>query len=817
MSRLARFKEGKPNQGVSVPVTPDFEKSAEKGTDNRIFNCQPPRLSVMSVPPLSISAFFSARRYTCFYYTKQGKRWVLELTEPVTVAEAVETMPAAVSLVTGMVECQDEQGRTWMVGDAPNDPAPCNQCGGLEFWCDPITGWQCRRCNNPPVGYYGWSGEGEPPPWHLPPQAGTNTLVLGTPRPEQSRKPTLLADVGITQYVPKPVPEFTLESQTAPRGPESAVATLKSLGYGIHYHRETESAETAIRALLARNPKLLGLDIETAPLPAFRHDLKAALDPYKGTIRLIQIADPVGSVHVFDITTLPTAILQPLWDIPCIAHNAGFEYRFLKQAGIPPVKLHCSYLMSRLVEGTGLSLAAASSKRLGLPVDKTHQVADWSSHNLSQEQVAYAGLDAVLTLRLWEVYGPLIKETGQSGAYKRFAQVIPIIGDQMLAGVGFDSATHKTMMQAWRDELEPLREQLGQELGNVNPDSPQQLAGWLTRNLDTKTLSAWPKTPSGQLSTGADTLAGMDHPAIATLKRYSELTKQLSTFGVGYASHIHPVTGRIHADFGVAGTRGGRFSCRNPNLQNAPRDPAFRALFTARPGYQLIVADYSQIELRIAAILADDPVMLSCYSRGDDLHRRTAAALAGIPESAVTKQQRQLAKAVNFGLVYGMQAKSLAAYAKASYGVDMALKDAEKAHATYFKTYSGIKLWHAKTKAKGFSSPQVRTQGGLMRDFSLENGFQLTAGLNTPTQGSGAESLVEALLRLPEALAGLDARLILHVHDEIVLEASEQDVEAAKVALTESMVAGFLAIFPNGATRDLVEAHAGPDWQSAKG
>ncbi len=800
MSRLAGFKiQETPHRGTDKTAKTLPAHFAKPGTSELTKLTEPtePGFGSFGSTPLRDFQKISAPVWVAEF--PNGKRYVLRFDPPITAAALLEkwgiehpgqpitvTSPIPQELLEVMHTAANRNAwcaETWprqigMVADALDS--------GRATLDELIAGY-----SNPPPGY-------EPPP-------------------VEPHKADILNTLEITRYTAKPAPAFELQAQTAPKAPERAVELLSRLGVAVHYHQESGRAETAVRALLAGNPKLLGLDIETMPLPAFKHDPKAGLDPYKGAIRLIQIADKSGSVHVFDMATLTPAVIKPLLGIPCISHNAGFEYRLLKQVGIIPEKLHCSYLLSRLIEGNGLSLAAACSKRLGLEIDKALQVSDWSNPHLSPEQIAYAGLDAVLTLRLWDCYGPLIKATGQTGAYKRFAQAVPIVGDQMLAGVGFDSAAHKTMMQAWRDELEPLREQLGKELGNVNPDSPQQLAGWLTRNLDAKTLAAWPKTPSGQLATGADTLAGMDHPAIATLKRYSELTKQLSTFGVGYASHIHPVTGRLHADYGIAGTRGGRFSCRNPNLQNPPRDSAFRALFKAREGYQLIVADYSQVELRIAAILADDPVMLACYQRGDDLHKRTAAALAGIPESEVTKAQRQLAKAVNFGLVYGMGAKTLAAYAKASYGVAMELGDAEKAHATYFKTYPGIRLWHSKTKAKGFSSPQVRTQGGLLRDFSVENGFQLTSALNTPVQGSGAECLVEALLRLPAALRGLDARLVHHVHDEIVLECSHQDTEKAKAALTESMIGGFLALFPDHPMPGLVEAHSGPDWHSAKG
>lgn len=206
--------------------------------------------------------------------------------------------------------------------------------------------------------------------------------------------------------------------------------------------------------------------------------------------------------------------------------------------------------------------------------------------------------------------------------------------------------------------------------------------------------------------------------------------------------------------------------------------------------------------------------MLECYRKGEDLHRRTAAALAGVAESEVTKDQRQRAKAVNFGLVYGMGAKTLAAYSKTTYGVVLTAAEAEKVRAKYFETYPGIRRWHLVTKTK--ADPVLRTQGGLIRDLAREHGFALTNALNTPVQGTGAECLLEALIRMPAALAGLDAVLIHHVHDESILEVADQDVERAKTALTEAMVGGFLALFPDHPMPGLVEAHAGPDWAAAK-
>ena len=278
------------------------------------------------------------------------------------------------------------------------------------------------------------------------------------------------------------------------------------------------------------------------------------------------------------------------------------------------------------------------------------------------------------------------------------------------------------------------------------------------------------------------------------------------------------MTSRIHADFSIAGTRSGRFSCRNPCLQNPHRDPEFRALFNAPKGRRLVVADYSQVELRIAALMALDAVMLAAYEQGADLHVRTASALSGIPESEVTKAQRQLAKACNFGLIYGMQAKTLAAYAASSYNVTLSHKTALQAHKTFFTAYPGMATWHACTAAYSFHNQTVRTRGGLLRDLGKEkHGWKLTEALNTPVQGSGADCLLEALIALPAALSGLDAHLVNHVHDEIILECAEADAIAAQQALTEAMVKGFQTLFPEARMPGLVEAHVGSNWAEAKG
>ena len=648
------------------------------------------------------------------------------------------------------------------------------------------------------------AGYNNPPPGYDPP-------------PVDARKPEILKVVGIDRYESKPVPAFTLSTQSAPAAPDTAASLLSRFNYRTQFLQEPEAARLALAEMLNRNPALLGIDIETMPDRAWRLDSRAGLDPYKASIRLLQLADR-ETVLVFDLLHIPAELIAPAMDRPLIAHNAGFEYRFLSRVGLNPKLLHCSLLMARVATGKthGLGLADCSTV-LDVSVDKTLQVSSWHNPELSTAQIEYAALDAVLALKLSDHYLPVIRNTQQTYAYKRLVRALPVVSRQMLAGVPFDSAAHNQLMNGWRQEIEPLRESMTTELG-INPDSAAQLAQWLSKTLDSKTLSAWPKTASGQLSTDADTLLNANHPALVGLRRYKILGKQLSTYGDGYTGHIHPITGRIHADYGIAGTKGGRFYCRNPNLQNPPRDPVFRALFKAPAGRCLIVADYSQVELRIAALLAPDKIMLDAYQAGADLHIRTAAAVSGIPESEVTKAQRQLAKACNFGLIYGMGAQGLAAYASASYGVEMPLKAAETARRAFFTAYPGIALWHSRTRLQSAQNQTVRTRGGLMRDLGNEpHGWKLTEALNTPVQGSGAECLLESLIALPAALSGLDARLIHHVHDEIILECAESDAESAKAALTGAMEQGFNALFPDHPMPGLVEAHAGPDWHTAKG
>ena len=320
------------------------------------------------------------------------------------------------------------------------------------------------------------------------------------------------------------------------------------------------------------------------------------------------------------------------------------------------------------------------------------------------------------------------------------------------------------------------------------------------------------------MRTDAATLARHpDHPLVRPLLAHKEAATRLSSFGPSFADHVNPASGRIHANFRLGATASGRMACFDPNLQNPPREAAFRALFRAPEGRRMVVADYAQIELRVAAEVAGDRTMLDAYRRGEDLHRRTAAAIAGVDVEDVTPEQRQLAKAVNFGLLYGQGARGLASYARASYGVDMTVAEAAAAREAFFATYSGLATWQRESAREAERAMLVRTRSGRVFDFRRSRfGYSYPEALNIPIQGAAAEVLMAALGALPERLAGLDAKLVNVVHDELVLEVAESDLDRTRDALEQAMVAGMLAVFPNAPTEGLVDASVGQDWADAK-
>lgn len=349
-----------------------------------------------------------------------------------------------------------------------------------------------------------------------------------------------------------------------------------------------------------------------------------------------------------------------------------------------------------------------------------------------------------------------------------------------------------------------------------NINSPKQLGEALFERLG---LPSGKKTKSGY-STSADVLERLreEHPAVEMVLNYRTLSKLKSTYCDGLLKVVGP-DGRIHSSFNQTETRTGRISSTEPNLQNIPvrteLGRELRRFFLARDGWLLVDADYSQIELRVLAHMANDANMIEAFRNNDDIHRSTAAQVFHMPEEMVTPLMRSRAKAVNFGIVYGIGAFSLAQ------DIGVSRKEADAYIKAYLEHYSGVRTYMQKVVEEAKDRGYVETLFGRRRylpELSSSNhnlrAFGERVARNMPIQGTAADIIKLAMIRVEERLRqeGMRARLILQVHDELIVEAPEDEANAAAMLLAEEMEHAVTLAVPMPA-----EANIGKTWYDAKG
>jgi DNA polymerase-1 len=343
--------------------------------------------------------------------------------------------------------------------------------------------------------------------------------------------------------------------------------------------------------------------------------------------------------------------------------------------------------------------------------------------------------------------------------------------------VAFD----RVAWQALVDEAEAEAKALGERLDALAPRTAE--AGLFGTHWDSpeQIKAAFAGIGITLDRTDDEHLAALNHPLAETLRNYRRAQKRSTTYGREWLKHVAD-DGRVYASWRQLGADSGRMSCKEPNLQNLPRDPRYRQCFVAPPGRVLVKADYSQVELRIAAKIANEERMVEAYRRGDDLHALTARMILGKAE--VSKADRQLAKAVNFGLLYGMGARGFRSYARTQYGVELTGQQSQEYRAAFFKAYPGLARWH-----RTIPKPAVatRTLTGRRR-LHVE---RFTEKLNTPVQGTGADGLKVALALLWERRAEAPGAVpVLVVHDEIVVECAAEQAGVVAAWLRRALVDG---------------------------
>ena len=361
--------------------------------------------------------------------------------------------------------------------------------------------------------------------------------------------------------------------------------------------------------------------------------------------------------------------------------------------------------------------------------------------------------------------------------------------------MGFDQEMWDSLSNAAKETVEENEQRLN-DLVKEHFPQPDDLLGETVRKVNWHSASQVKQLLQDLGLNVADTRhesleAVRDkHPIVHALLDHRAAAKKVSTYGDTWAKHLHPVDGRIYPDWRQIGAETGRMACKRPNLQNLPRDPSYRACFRAAEGKVLIKADYEQIELRIAAEMAPDARMKAVFADGKDLHAITASHLLGRED--ISSEERQLAKAVNFGLIYGMGARALADTARTNFGVALEENEAKDLRKKYFEAYSGIRGWHRVQGAK----QETRTVLGRRRLLNGTSSY--TVQLNSPVQGTGADGLKCALARMWESqhdpgcdvALWHDIRAVLTVHDEIVIEVPEERAEDARAWLIRCMEQG---------------------------
>ena len=541
--------------------------------------------------------------------------------------------------------------------------------------------------------------------------------------------------------------------------------------------------------------RFLGFDTETTEL-----------DPYRGDLRLVQFSTGKAT-YVIDLKPFGSngslrdnPALAPLRDLLSdresikVAHNSKFDSKWVRHhLGTEINGLFDTFLASQLIAAGDSdrrhSLADVAQFFTGTELDKSEQISDWSG-DLSQSQIEYAARDAAIMVPLREQIAERLKNDDlEQVANLEFECVMPI-AEMELNGFYLDEAR-------WREQLDrvtvaqakaadELQDMLSAGVAQatlfgraeINLDSQQQVTDALL-NLGVPvpdTTRAW------QLQPLADR-----YPVVGKLLEYRAVAKSMSSFGENILEFIEPKTGRIHADFRQIGAPTGRFSCSNPNLQQIPHEQQYRRCFRAQEGKKLVIADYSQIELRILADFADDPVFINAFVSGEDFHTTTASQVFGVAPANVTPDQRSFAKRLNFGVVYGIGASRFGLM------TGLSQNDAENTMRRYFGTYRGLDAYLRQSGSEVITKRVARTASNRMLRlrFDETDRQQISSarryGVNMPIQGTSADILKRALRLLHESLRGTSGRLVNIVHDEVIVECDATEAEHIAEKLNGSL------------------------------
>ena len=500
-------------------------------------------------------------------------------------------------------------------------------------------------------------------------------------------------------------------------------------------------------------------------------------------------------------------ILKPVLADPSIlkvGQNLKYDLSILARYGVAVTPMDDTMLMSFAVDGGahGHGMDELADLHLGMKTMKFEEVAGKGKSQITFDLVpldkalAYAAEDADVTLRLHQVLKPRVLEDGMVTVYETIERPLaPVLSAMEREGILVDPTTLKEMSAEFAQRIADLEEEIHALAGeSFNVGSPKQLGEILFDRLG---LQGGKKTKSGSYSTDSGVLEPLaaDNPIVQKVLDWRGLSKLKSTYTDALITQINPKTKRVHTSYSMVGAQTGRLSSTDPNLQNIPIRTAegrrIREAFVAAPGNKLVSLDYSQIELRLVAEIADIPALKKAFRDGLDIHAMTASEVFGVPLADMDPETRRKAKAINFGIIYGISAFGLANQIGVARGEAKAFID------QYFEKFPGIRTFMDETIEGCRQHGYVETLfgrrihlGGINDKNPMRRGYAERQAINAPIQGTAADIIKRAMIRIPPALkaAGLEeVRMLLQVHDELIFEAPESLTDKAVPLIKEVM------------------------------
>ncbi len=590
------------------------------------------------------------------------------------------------------------------------------------------------------------------------------------------------------------------------------------------YQRGYVAVDTETTGLNEMTADLVGISLAVEPGKAcyipLTHKANAGDDLF-GTAQLAQ-----GQMPLEEALAMLTPVLQDP-SIVKIGQNMKYDAKIFARLGIEVAPIDDTMLMSYALHGGlhGHGMDTLSERYLQhspIPI-KPLLGAGKSAITFDKvpltDAIPYAAEDADITLRLWQLLKPQLHRAKVSRVYETLERpLVPVLAQMERTGIKVDRDTLSRMSNSFSQTMAGLEDEIFALVGRrFNVGSPKQLGEIL---FDEMALPGGKKGKTGAYATGADVLEDLatEHELPRKVLDWRQLSKLKSTYTDALQDHINPETGRVHTSYHIAGASTGRLASTDPNLQNIPirteEGRRIREAFVAEPGKVLVSLDYSQIELRILAHIANLPALKQAFKDGLDIHAMTASEMFDVPLDQMTPDIRRRAKAINFGVIYGISGFGLAR------NLRIPRSEAQGFIDRYFERFPGIRRYMDETKAFAKEHGFVETLFGRRihtPEISAKGpraGFAQRAAINAPIQGSAADIIRRAMIRIPAAIAGLPAQMLLQVHDELLFEV-EAGAEAELIGIAKEVMEQAAAPAAHLDVRLTVEAGAGHSWAEA--